>query len=221
MESTGRLEAQITAALRALRKAYEDSNKQPPGRGEDLERILDAWDEYVRDPGHGGCECSGELVAGVRWPADPHEATPPPGWSWVEHCDACRRFGTDEDAASALIAAGVGARYTLFAHAPGAAAGRGCAIDVPPDFPRGFRFQLTSPVDRYPHFLADPGLTGTVTECGSGELWLHMDKPLEGAEPWGNDIQFLPDEHGRPPLSSLLRDASLIVPPGASRRADG
>lgn len=53
----------------------------------------------------------------------------------------------------------------------------------------GDRFVLTQVVERYPHFSAPVGLTGTVVEVDpmvAGK----MDLPLKGAEEWDNEIMF-------------------------------
>lgn len=39
---------------------------------------------------------------GIHWPADPGGAAPPAGWSWVQRCDACAAYDSDEDAAIVL-----------------------------------------------------------------------------------------------------------------------
>jgi hypothetical protein len=59
----------------------------------------------------------------------------------------------------------------------------------------GSRVRLLAPVDRFPDFVAPPGATGTVVETGDGAVWVRLDAPLPGAEPWNNSIMFTL-EHG-------------------------
>ena len=53
----------------------------------------------------------------------------------------------------------------------------------------GLRVRLARDVDRYPHFIARAGATGTVTEIGD-VVRVHMDEPIEGCEEWDNDIEW-------------------------------
>jgi hypothetical protein len=64
-------------------------------------------------------------------------------------------------------------------------------------------------VERYPHFWITEG-TGVVVEISEkwGNVWVHMDAPVEGCEEWDNEIQisddFLVNENGEHPS---LREA--------------
>jgi hypothetical protein len=51
------------------------------------------------------CECDGDKLPGAAWPmaSDSDDAHP-----YVERCDLCQRFDCDEDAANALVSAGIG-----------------------------------------------------------------------------------------------------------------
>lgn len=52
----------------------------------------------------------------------------------------------------------------------------------------GTRVKLTHDVDRFPHFIADAGMTGTVSNTDDGVICVKMDEHLAGAEEWGNEI---------------------------------
>lgn len=66
----------------------------------------------------------------------------------------------------------------------------------------GAHFRLTGAVERYPHFLAPVGATGTVVEACPDVISLHMDEYLPGAESWDNEIVWTIDddynENGEP-----------------------
>lgn len=52
----------------------------------------------------------------------------------------------------------------------------------------GTRFTLSEPVERYPHFAAPAGATGTVVYVDQYVICMHMDDYLPGAETWDNEI---------------------------------
>lgn len=54
----------------------------------------------------------------------------------------------------------------------------------------GTRVRLLSDVDRYPHFVAPAGSTGEVVEYSNDSIRVRLDDDLEGAEEWGNEIQW-------------------------------
>ena len=53
----------------------------------------------------------------------------------------------------------------------------------------GDRFKLVREVDRFPDFIARPGLTGTVTAV-SGGVRGRIDQPVLGAEAWGHELHW-------------------------------
>lgn len=56
----------------------------------------------------------------------------------------------------------------------------------------GQRVTLKRDVERFPHFIARAGLTGTVSTSVAGEfLSVRMDAPLDGAEDWDNEVQWI------------------------------
>lgn len=57
---------------------------------------------------------------------------------------------------------------------------------VPPD---GMRVQCTSSIDRYPHFLAEGPLTGTVVDHGDMFV-VKVDQHIEGCEEWDNEVSY-------------------------------
>jgi hypothetical protein len=58
----------------------------------------------------------------------------------------------------------------------------------------GSRGRLRRSVDRFPHFVALAGATGTVTEATESLIALRMDVPLPGAEPWDNEVCWTSDD---------------------------
>jgi hypothetical protein len=61
-------------------------------------------------------------------------------------------------------------------------------------FDVGARVQLTRDVDRYPHFLAKAGMTGTVVQNDRHALAVRMDAVLPGCEEWDNQILWVPED---------------------------
>lgn len=60
----------------------------------------------------------------------------------------------------------------------------------------GARVRLKEDVDRFPHFIAPAGATGTISGIEAGITWVKMDEHIPGAEEWDNEIQFLHEEGG-------------------------
>jgi hypothetical protein len=57
------------------------------------------------------------------------------------------------------------------------------------DYAVGSRLVLKHDVDRYPHFIAPKGATGTVVHSEWGEVFcVRMDEPIPGAEDWDNEV---------------------------------
>jgi hypothetical protein len=87
----------------------------------------------------------------------------------------------------------------------------------------GARVSLTRDTDRYPHFLAPAGATGTVAEVDAECVWVHMDDFLPGAEEWGNRIQWHRDD-GYPttddPREVAAPDLTLLAPATPEARLD-
>ena len=52
----------------------------------------------------------------------------------------------------------------------------------------GKRVRLLQNVDRFPHFVARKGITGTVTEVTDQFVSVKMDDHIDGAEEWDNEI---------------------------------
>ena len=60
--------------------------------------------------------------------------------------------------------------------------------------PVGSRGRLRRSVDRFPHFVAQAGATGTVTEATDSLIALRLDEFLPGAEEWDNEVCWTPDD---------------------------
>lgn len=58
----------------------------------------------------------------------------------------------------------------------------------------GMRVRLARTVERFPHFQAAAGLTGTVTDITDGNISVRMDEHLAGAETWDNEIVWAEDD---------------------------
>lgn len=54
----------------------------------------------------------------------------------------------------------------------------------------GYCFALFRPVDRFPDFVAAPGLTGVVTAVDQSGVWARMDQHIIGAEHWDNQVHW-------------------------------
>jgi S-adenosylmethionine/arginine decarboxylase-like enzyme len=62
-------------------------------------------------------------------------------------------------------------------------------------FAVGTRVRLTRAVDRYPHFIAPEGATGTVVVSERGNIVaVRLDTHLPGAEDWSNEIHWSDDD---------------------------
>ncbi len=74
-------------------------------------------------------------------------------------------------------------------------------------FTIGTRVRLTHAVDRYPHFIAPKGSTGTVVDIGCNEIFaVRLDEKLDGAEDWMNEIHWSYDE-----LDNVPDDLEVIA----------
>lgn len=58
----------------------------------------------------------------------------------------------------------------------------------------GYRFWLFRQVERFPDFLAAPGLAGVVTAVDESGVWARMDQHIPGAEHWDNHIHWKTEE---------------------------
>ena len=68
------------------------------------------------------------------------------------------------------------------------------------------RVRLTKTIDRYPHFIAPAGATGTVRESSAELLRIHLDEHIPGAEDWDNEVCFYPEdgeEFTKPPIEPI------------------
>lgn len=53
----------------------------------------------------------------------------------------------------------------------------------------GTRVRLLHAEERYPHFIAPQGATGTVVDRGMN-LAVRLDETVEGAEEWENEVHW-------------------------------
>lgn len=76
----------------------------------------------------------------------------------------------------------------------------------------GERVRLRHDIDRYPHFIARAGATGTITDLGSpagSYISVRMDEHLPGAEEWDNEVVWPEcDDPGRFVEDCVYEDAS-------------
>lgn len=62
------------------------------------------------------------------------------------------------------------------------------------EIPAGTRVVLTQDVERYPHFIAPAGSTGTVVDLGDDTIFaVRLDEHLPGAEEWHNEVHWSSD----------------------------
>jgi hypothetical protein len=89
--------------------------------------------------------------------------------------------------------------------------------------PVGARARLSRLVERYPHFSIDSGATGTITESSDDLISLRMDRHVEGAEDWDNEVCWAPEdgelmEFSEPPTlgdrtrAAFYADAQIVEP---------
>lgn len=69
----------------------------------------------------------------------------------------------------------------------------------------GTRVALAHDVERFPHFIAPAGSTGTVIDTSCGNVCVRMDDTISGAEDWANEIVW-----GDASLADLARDVRII-----------
>lgn len=61
----------------------------------------------------------------------------------------------------------------------------------------GTRVRLRRDVERFPHFIAPKGATGTVVDNGSPDVFaVYLDETLPGAEEWKNEVHWIAGYHG-------------------------
>ena len=68
------------------------------------------------------------------------------------------------------------------------------------------KYVLVHDVDRFPHFVARAGSTGTLVAADREAVMLRMDDPLPGAEEWDNEVHWY-TEDGRSARALFERDA--------------
>lgn len=56
------------------------------------------------------------------------------------------------------------------------------------NFGEGDHIRLARPVERFPHFTAPKGATGTVVEVSDTLIRIRMDEKINGAEEWDNEV---------------------------------
>jgi len=78
--------------------------------------------------------------------------------------------------------------------------------DMAAAFPVGARVRLNHEIWRYPHFIAEKGLTGVVIEATEELFSVRMDEPLEGAEDWDNELHWYPHN-----CDEFPQDDELVV----------
>lgn len=62
----------------------------------------------------------------------------------------------------------------------------------------GDRVCVTETVERFPHFIVEPGLLGTVDCVHDDTVWVEMDVRIQGCEPWDNQVSFeTSDDHAK------------------------
>ena len=96
------------------------------------------------------------------------------------------------------------------------------SADYPEPPKVGDRIRLRREVNKYPHFIAERGATGTVVESAADEICglivVKMDAHLPGAEDWDNCVYWTADDDealdsGREPYAAVpfWADCARIV----------
>jgi hypothetical protein len=65
--------------------------------------------------------------------------------------------------------------------------------DVPSLPAVGARARLRRSVERFPHFVAEEGAAGTITTAGEELIAMKLDRVLQGAEEWDNEVCWGPE----------------------------
>ena len=76
----------------------------------------------------------------------------------------------------------------------------------------GTRWMLRRDVERYPHFIADEGMRGTVTDASDSSVCLKMDEHLSGAEEWDNEVVWSSDDDESAEHSAFVPFLSACAP---------
>lgn len=75
----------------------------------------------------------------------------------------------------------------------------------------GTKVRLGRDVERYPHFVAEAGLTGTVTTFSDDLVVVRLDDPVSGAEEWDNEIHWYRGQFEDEDFKKVLQqDVELI-----------
>jgi len=72
-------------------------------------------------------------------------------------------------------------------------------------FAPGTKVILLHNVDRYPHFIAPQGATGTVIDVGDPQVFaVQMDEDIPGAEEWDNEVHWTNGDDPAQDIAELL-----------------
>lgn len=75
----------------------------------------------------------------------------------------------------------------------------------------GTRVRLRQDVERYPHFVAESGLTGTIVTAAEERVAVQLDEHLDGAEEWDNRVEWYADWYDEVSLAEAVeRDLEPI-----------
>lgn len=99
----------------------------------------------------------------------------------------------------------------LSAAAPDPFAPEAIAARVAAAPPVGARVRFPTRFDRFPHFIVEAGATGRVIEASADLYAVELDDVLDGAEEWGNAVQWV-ITNGDDPAADL----DLVPPPGVA-----
>lgn len=58
------------------------------------------------------------------------------------------------------------------------------------------RWRLTQPVERFPHFIAPAGATGTIASSDEYVIGLRLDDPPAGSEEWDGEVLWSSNDRG-------------------------
>jgi len=78
----------------------------------------------------------------------------------------------------------------------------------------GQRVRLRRNVERYPHFIAGAGLTGTVSYVDAAMVGVKMDEHIDGCEEWDNEVMWYAAHVSMPGVDDFdgLEDDLEVLP---------
>lgn len=80
------------------------------------------------------------------------------------------------------------------------------------DLAVGQKVALKADIERYPHFRIPCGWTGEVVELTDQLVRVKMDRHVDGAESWDNELAFTPEDNNREPWDARVAATEWLLP---------